>query len=136
MNKAIVFILGIVTGVILTIASLFIIVKVTRPNQEPEQGISNDGITLFDKPGNIITANKFKVMQVIPNGALAHSEETQYGFSEFIGPVVLFLSDGQNTYYDDQIITAPKGKQVKQIGTYQYETKMGYKTVPIVQIME
>ena len=132
MNKTLSFILGIITGVVLTIVTLFVIAKATGAGQ----GISDDGITMFEKPGDIIPATKFEVMQVVPNGALAHSEDTRHGISTFTGPLVLFLSEGQNTYYDDEVITVPKGKAVRQIGSYQYETRMGYKTVPIVQIME
>ena len=132
MGKTLTFILGIITGVILTIVTLFIIGKATGVGQ----GSSDDGITMFEQPGDIIPARKFEVLQVVPNGALATSEDTKHGYSSFTGPIVLFLSDGQNTYYDDEVITVPKGKNVRQIGTYQYETRMGYKTVPIVQIIE
>ena len=132
MSKTLSFILGIITGVILTIVTLFIIAKATGAGQ----GTSDDGITMFEQPGDIIPAKKFEVLQVVPNGALAKSEETKYGVSMFTGPIVLFLSDGQNTYYDDEVITVPKGKVVRQVGTYQYETRIGYKTVPIVQIIE
>lgn len=30
----------------------------------------------------------------------------------------------------------PSGKHARQIGVYEYSTKMGYKTVPIVSVME
>lgn len=132
MNKTVSFILGLITGVVLTILTLFIIGKAMSAGQ----GTSDDGITMFEQPGDIIPAKKLEVMQVIPNGALAHSEDTRHGISTFTGPIVLFLSDGQNTYYDDEVITVPKGKSVRQIGSYQYETRMGYKTVPIVQVIE
>lgn len=132
MSKTLSFILGIITGAIITIATLFVIAKATSVGQ----GSSNDGMTMFEQPGDIIPAKKFEVLQVVPNGALAKSEDTQFGVSSFTGPIVLFLSDGQNTYYDDEVITVPKGKVARQIGTYQYETRMGYKTVPIVQVIE
>ena len=132
MSKILTFILGIITGVVLTIITLFIFAKATGVGQ----GNSNDDITMFEQPGDIIPAKKFEVMQVIPNGALATSEETEFGISTFTGPLVLLVSNEQNTYYDGEIITVPKGKVARQIGTYQYETRMGYKTVPIVQILE
>lgn len=132
MSKALSFFLGIITGVLLTLVTLFIIGKAIGAGQ----GSSDDGITMFEQPGDIIPAKKFEVLQVVPNGALAHSEETEFGVSTFTGPIVLLLSEGQNTYYDGEVITVPKGKAVRQIGSYQYETRMGYKTVPIVQVME
>ena len=132
MSKALSFFLGIITGVLLTLVTLFIIGKAIGAGQ----GTSDDGITMFEQPGDIIPAKKFEVMQVVPNGALAHSEETEFGLSSFTGPIVLLISEGQNTYYDGEVITVPKGKSVRQIGSYQYETRMGYKTVPIVKVME
>ena len=132
MNKTLSFFLGLITGVVLTILTLFIIGKAMSAGQ----GTSDDGITMFEQPGDIIPTKKFEVLQVVPNGALAHSEEKEFGVSTFTGPIVLLLSEGQNTYYDGEVITVPKGKTVRQIGSYQYETRMGYKTVPIVQVME
>ena len=39
-------------------------------------------------------------------------------------------------YYDDQMIEVPKGKCMRQIGVYEYQTKSeNWKTVPIVQLM-
>jgi hypothetical protein len=39
-------------------------------------------------------------------------------------------------YYDDQVIKVPEGKCMRQIGVYEYQTRMEtIKTVPIVQVM-
>ena len=49
------------------------------------------------------------------------------------GLVVLFLSDENSTYYEDQIITVPVGKCLKQVGTYRYMTRQNMeKTVSCV----
>lgn len=128
MNKTVCFILGLVTGIILTFAGLFVLASI-----KGQGDATDDGITMFDKPGDEISAKKYEVFQVIPIGALAKSEEKSYRISTFTGPVVLFLSNGQNNHYDDEVISVPAGKIVRQVGTYQYKTKMGYKTVPIVQ---
>ena len=48
--------------------------------------------------------------------------------------VLLLGDDTTSNYYDDLKINIPKGKCAKQIGTYQYEAKMGIKTVPAVTI--
>ena len=130
MNKIVCYILGIVTGVIITFAGLFVLVAIK------EQGSVDNAVTMFEQPGQEMQAKKYKVLQVVPVGALAKSEEKRYSYSSFTGPIVLFLSDEQSAYYDDQVITVPAGKKVRQIGTYQYEAEIGYKTVPIVQIME
>ena len=61
-------------------------------------------------------------------------------FSDFesdnLGTVVLFVGDESTSYYDSQKINVPKGKVVKQVGTYSYMTQNEmYKTVPVVEIM-
>lgn len=134
MSKTLSYFLGVVTGVIITLATLFVFALIKSQGQE--QDLSNDdGITMFEQPGKEIAAKRFEVIQVIPYGALAISEEIKYSISTFTGPVVFFPSEGQNTYYDNEVITVPKGKHARQIGTYQYDTELGYKTVPVVQIM-
>ena len=94
-------------------------------NSNPENIL---GLTLFEQPVDVVDSQSFRVFQVIKAGnALA------YGYK---GMVVLLIA-GENThYYDDQIIKVPSGKCARQIGTYQYETKNGYKTVPVVEICD
>lgn len=96
---------------------------------------------MFDEPEDYIEANKFKVFQVIePGAALVFTEEVYgekpYMHSSFTGSVVLFVNDKGKHYYDDEIIEIPSEKRARQIGIYKYSTKMGYKTVPVVKIME
>ena len=129
MGKFICFILGLVTGVVLTIGGLVVLGAISQAEE-------TSGVTMFDQPGEEMTARKYKVMQVIPIGALAESEEIRYGQSTFLGPVVLFYSEGQSAHYDDEVIKVPKGKKVVQVGTYQYNSAVGNRTVPIVRIME
>ena len=51
--------------------------------------------------------------------------------------VVLLTNDSGEYYYDDQMIKTPKGKAMKQVGVYKYETRGGIaKTVPIVKLMD
>ena len=50
--------------------------------------------------------------------------------------LVLVTNDNGELYYDDQVIEVPKGKCMRQIGVYEYQTKSeNWKTVPIVQLM-
>ena len=67
------------------------------------------------------------------DGALANCEEKGYSTSFFTGPVVYIVTDGQNLFYDDQVIEVPKGKKAMQIGTFRYETKLGEKVVPVIK---
>ena len=94
-----------------------------------------EGLTVFEQPADVIPSSSFEVFQVVQNGnALARmGERKSYGTGyTYFGMVVLLLSDENTNYYDDQIVNVPKGKCAMQIGTYQYETKDGYKTVPVV----
>lgn len=74
--------------------------------------------------------SKFKVDEVLEDGnAVAHVED----FSSDIGALgeVLFQNDGTDSYVNDQIITAPKGK-VEQIGTCKYFDT----TIPVIRIIK
>lgn len=119
---------GVVTGIILTFAFFFFIV-LGNANGTP----SDNNVVLFEKPQQKINVKSFEVMQVLPDGsALATVEDISN-----IGMVVLFLADKGISYYDDQKINVPSGKCVMQIDTYKYTTRSEMeKTVPIVEIMD
>ena len=68
-----------------------------------------------------------------PERILADCEEKGHSTSFFTGPVVYIVTDGQNLFYDDQVIEVPKGKKAMQIGTFRYETKLGEKVVPVIK---
>ena len=129
MGKFVCFILGMVTGVVLTIGGVVVLGAMVQAEE-------TSGVTMFDQPGEEMTARKYEVIQVIPIGALARSEEKGLAVSTFTGPAVLFYTEGQNAHYDDEVIKVPKGKRVVQVGTYQYNSAVGNRTVPIVRIME
>lgn len=124
-KKWVVYVLGIVSGIVLTFLSSYLISSCS----------SNNGVTYFEKPGDCITTKSLKVFQVLDNGvALANEIEGNYEFST--GIVVLLINREGKYYYDDQVIKIPKGKCARQVGVYTYPTKMEIeKTVPIVQIM-
>ena len=99
-------------------------------------GYSNSAesnITIAERQTEFKEANRFEVFQVLGDGALANCEEQGYSSSYFTGPVVYILSDGQNLFYDDQVIDIPYGKKAIQIGTYRYQTKLGEKVVPVIK---
>lgn len=154
MKNLLIYIAGIVTGIVLSIliSFLYITNKENPIEEEP-------GITMFDEPGDSIDANLFKVFQVInskialafcvnelltPNvpdknlqsllNMLSQNLQNVQAVSQ--GTVVLLINDEGKLYYDDEIIKVPQGQQAKQMGIYQYSTESGYKTVPIVKIMK
>lgn len=124
MKKIWVFILGIVTGIILTI--LFASVSYISSTG------GNSGLNMFEEPGEcLISRSSLKIFQVLePTAALAMIKD------DFSSGAYLLVNNEGKSYYDDQVIKLPTGKCFKQIGTYQYPTKDDrLKTVPVVQIL-
>lgn len=142
MKKWMIFGGGAITGIVLTILFLFIIggrsseqiekeSERTNKVEEKSKEKSDDGITLFDEPGDIIKVKSFKVIQVIAKDAALVMEE---GYNM---TVYLLTNSDDKFYYDDEIVKVPKGKVVKQIGIYRYPAKNDIiKTVPIVMITD
>ncbi len=124
-KKILIYIAGVVTGVILVILLAVIF---------SGKNTVNNGITLFEKEGECVSCNSFKVFQVLDTGdALAN--EIEPGLSVATGITVLFLNNGQASYYDEQVINIPTGSCAKQIGIFKYPSKsFGERTVPIVDI--
>lgn len=118
MRKIFVYLLGILTGFLLTIMVAYI----RHGDREYE---------FFDQPGEIYQGNSFTVLQALDNGrALATDDDA-------IGRVVLLYNEEGTPYYDDQNVTAPWDKNFRHIGIYRYKTvKNIQKTVPIIAIFE
>ena len=133
MNRFLIYILGVITGIGLTFGFAYF-------TSGEKELVKDDGITLFETPGETFKVSAFKVVQVIDdNHALAIEVRWEPVFDDYMQDdfVVLLTNDSGQYYYDDQIIKTPKGKAMKQIGIYKYETKVGLaKTVPIVKIMD
>ena len=126
MKKALIFIGGLVSGIVLTILALVIVSYYSN---------SNSDYSFFEKAGERIDYNAFEVFQVLDNGdALAKGRE--YGdYSIATGITVLIIGKEEQSYYDDQIIEIPEGKYARQIGTFKYITNSNMvKTVPIIDI--
>ena len=129
------YVAGIVTGIILVFAFSFYVTM----NHNNSDASDDAGVELFNNPKQEIKAEEFKVMQVLPNGsALAAYDKIDHDDdAPEYGTVVLFQASGVTSFYDDQIITLPKGKHFRQIGTYRYETRNGVeKTVPVIGILD
>lgn len=131
MKKWLVYVLGIVTGIVLTILVLFAIVSFNErhPNSIP-------GLSFFDEPNEVIGGREYKVFQALSEyAALATDQDFR---SDNFGIVVLLWDDtGEYSYYDGQDVTTPKGKCFRQVGTYKYETTgKFYKIVPIMTLMD
>lgn len=129
MKNFLIFILGVIVGGLLTLGGLY---ELSDTQAQPEEE-SNSGITLAEQQTEFELADRFEVVQVIDGGALANSEKKEYGISYFSGPLVYILADGQNLFYDDQVVEVPAGKKAMQIGVYRYMSNLGEKVVPVLE---
>ena len=126
MKKGIVFILGIITGVLLTFVFAYLISK--------NGNNGNDDITWFENPGDVINVQSFKVFQVLDDNFALVNGKSEHDL--YLGAVYLLTNNNGKYYYDDEIIKVPSGTVVRQVGVYKYKTRSEIlKTVPIIQIM-
>ena len=139
MNKWLIFICGIVTGVVLTIL-LAVVVNSLSEGKEDKGGSSElvekpslkHDIKLFDEPGDIIKENSLRVFQVLTD----HTALVR-NINSYVGTIYLITNNEKKYYYDTQEIDIPKNKVIRQIGIYHYPTQNDViKTVPIIMIME
>lgn len=135
MKKIWVYLLGVLTGIIVTIIVLAIIGVVMNAKNDPGTRMTN-GMSFFETPGDIVEPSSVKVFQALGDGAaLAHCKgKEKYGW--YGDPIVLLYNEEECPYYDEQIINAPNGKCFRQIGIYRYSSRMGDKTVPIVMLLD
>ena len=136
MKKIWVYILGILTGMIITFIALSIIGK--SINQENTPTKSNpEGMTFFESPKEIINESSFKVIQALEDGvALAEGKGEGDSYIYLGIHAVLFNEEGI-PYYDEQVVTIPKGKCFRQVGLYRYTSHNGQnRTLPIIMIMD
>lgn len=125
-KSVLIYIGGIVTGIILTFVILLFVAKSNSDNP------SNDNMIIFEQPQQKIDAKSFEVLQVLPDGNALATVESPENF----GMIVMFRAKGNASYYDDQKIEIPTGKCARQIGTYRYMTRNNIeKTVPIIDII-
>lgn len=131
------FFAGVFTGII--VMGFIDILKMSSNKETNDTEIvskEDDGITLFEEPGDIVVVKSFKVFQVLAKDAALVQGESKYS-GVYSGIVYLLMNKEGKLYYDDEIVNVPKGSIVRQMGIYQYPTKDDMiKTVPIIRIME
>lgn len=128
MKNTLLFLGGLVTGIVLTVLVACVYVY-SQKDKTP------DGVTNFEKVEKKVNESSVKVMQVVgDNAALVHGG-TANSLFPYSGQLYLLRNYEGKYYYDDEIIKKPKDKSFMQTGIYQYETKSGdYKTVPIIEL--
>ncbi len=123
MKKSLVFILGVITGVFLTITLSLILTGAS----------SRAGISFYDAPEPPMPYRTVEVFQAISAGtALCHP-----GNSSDIDDIVLLWTKERVGFYDGQTISVQTGNYFRQIGVYRYQTGGGLvRTVPVIAIMD
>ncbi len=123
MKKWLIYVLGIITGIVLTFVFSVCI------NLSNNWGII--GLELFEEPGDYMECSQFEVFQVVEYGcALAHADDS-------FGAIVFIIPDENQQFYDDQKIVLENDQCAQHVGTYKYNTNMGIeKTVPAVRIID
>lgn len=117
------FFIGFVVGITSTILGIFLL-SAGSASEEPV------GLVVFPQKEDCITKHELVIFQTMkPNMALAE-------FGEYPDKMMVLLTNNDGaSYYDGQKIKIPAKKCARQIGTYQYMTKMEVqKTVPAVII--
>ena len=123
MKKWLIYVLGIITGIILTFVFAFCV------NLSNKIGII--GLEIFEEPGDYMEYSQFEVFQVVESGcALANADDS-------FGATVFIIPDEKQHFYDNQKIVLKNDQCAQHVGTYKYSTKMGIeKTVPAVRIID
>lgn len=129
MNKVLVYFLGIFTGFVLTFMLLFAFAKISS-------SLTKGRVNYFTESKiQKMNVQSFQVFQVLPDGNALATCLSNAEYSLYMGPVVLLLSDVEMHFYDEQTVSAPKGKKYMQVGTYRYEANNEMvKTVPAVAL--
>ncbi|WP_311590053.1 VPDSG-CTERM exosortase interaction domain protein [Prevotella disiens] len=123
MNKTSFFI-GMLSGIVLTIAVLFIIGFVSQKNNE------DDAIQRLEKPVSYENKKEtsFKVFQVIGEDAALAKEISDKELDMYLGNTVVLIG---KDFYSDQVVTM---KNPQRTGTYSYMNNSGMPmTVPIIE---
>ena len=110
--------MGVVAGIVLTFAALFVIGLVNQ----------NNSVQYLEKPIGYEdkTETSFKVFQVLGKAALA-MEISNKEYKWYNGNTVVLL--GEN-FYSDQVVTV---KKPQRVGTYNYTNNSGIAmTVPVI----
>ena len=117
------FFLGVVTGIILTFAVLFVIALVNR------NSVATDPIQYLEQPVSYEnkSVTSFKVFQVLGNAALAN-EISNKEYKWYHGNTIMILGED---FYSDQVVTI---KNPQRVGTYSYTNNGGMPmTVPVIE---
>jgi len=123
-KSILIYLAGFITAII-----LFAIIGIG--SSAPDNTTQRQGLTIFQEEGNSINETQFKIFQVLePNLALANGKGS--GTYVFNGITVLLMGNEGRYFYDDEVIELSSNPN--QAGSFQYESKNGSRTVPVIKI--
>lgn len=118
------FLIGMLSGVVLTIAALYVV------NFFIQKESNDEAIQYIEKPVSYENKSEtsFKVFQVIGEDAALANEISDRQSDLYLGNTVVLTG---KDFYSDQVITI---KNPQRIGTYNYTSNRGLPmTVPIIE---
>ena len=123
MKKLLIYVLGIITGIVLTLAFAFCV------NLSENSGII--GLEMFEEPGENMDYSQFEVLEVLESGCALVTADGTYNVN------VLIIPNETQQFYDNQKISIKNDQCAQRVGTYRYRTNNGIdKTVPAVKIVD
>lgn len=133
MSKGVAYFLGILTGIALTVAAVFVIYKTN----------SSDELTMFKERGKMMDTESYMIVQTHDhNHALAVDSEmlaisALINIPSSINTAVYIIGNDKSNFYDGLEIKSSEKVKFYQVGTYRYKTKEEeWKTVPAVMLMK
>lgn len=122
MNKWLIYVLGIITGIVLTLVFAFCVTLLKKS--------SINGLEMSKEPMENMDYSQFEVFQVLESGcALAEAEDTH--------DIVLIIPGEKQQFYDNQKIILKNNQRAQRVGTFRYDSNIGIeKTVPAVKIID
>jgi len=123
------YVLGIITGVILTPFTIGIIDGYNSAVENYDNPYGIRGLKMLEQKKNCITSNNLEIFQTLTEGIALARPVGDYNV------LVLLIDDTGRLFYDGEKIKNPTNHCAKQVGTYTYKTKAELqKTVPAVII--
>lgn len=133
MSKGVAYFLGILTGIALTVAAVFVIYKTN----------SSDELTMSKERGKMMDTESYMIVQTHDhNHALAVDSEmlaisALINIPSSINTAVYIIGNEKSNFYDGLEIKSSEKVKFYQVGTYRYKTKEEeWKTVPAVMLMK
>ncbi len=134
MGKVVSYFLGILTGIALTIAAVFVVNKTNSSSGE---------LTMFKERGKIMNAESYTIIQTHDNNHALAVDSDMLALSTFINipssinTAVYLIGNEKSNFYDGLEIKSSAKTKFYQVGTYRYKTKEEvWKTVPAVMLMK